>query len=109
VHELALTDGVVQTVLERLGDRRIVRVRLSIGRLMAVVPDALRFCFDVCTQGTTLEGATLEIDEVPARARCRTCGVEDELPGELPLCRCGSADVDLLCGGELQIQEVEVA
>jgi hydrogenase nickel incorporation protein HypA/HybF len=65
VHELALTDGVVQMVRERLGEQRVVRVRLAVGADAAVVPDALRFCFEVCTQGTSLDGAALEIVEVP--------------------------------------------
>jgi hydrogenase nickel incorporation protein HypA/HybF len=38
-------------------------VRLEIGRLSAVVPDSIRFCFDICAQGTPLEGAELEIVE----------------------------------------------
>jgi hydrogenase nickel incorporation protein HypA/HybF len=109
VHELALTESVVQMVRERLGDRRVVRVRLEIGRMMAVVPDAMRFCFDVCSQGTSLDGARLEIDEIAARSRCRTCGVERELPDALPLCACGSADVEIAAGNELRIKEVEVA
>jgi hydrogenase nickel incorporation protein HypA/HybF len=67
MHELALTDGVVEAVRERLGDARVLRVRLAIGRLTAVVPDAIRFCFEVCTHGTSLDGALLEIDEVEGR------------------------------------------
>jgi hydrogenase nickel incorporation protein HypA/HybF len=38
-------------------------VRLRVGRDACVSPDALRFCFDVCTRGTPLEGAALEIVE----------------------------------------------
>jgi len=109
VHELALTESVVQMVRERLGDQRVVRVRLEIGRMMAVVPDAMRFCFDVCSRGTSLDGARLEIAEIAARARCRTCGVERELQDALPLCACGSADVEIAAGNELRIKEVEVA
>jgi hydrogenase nickel incorporation protein HypA/HybF len=107
VHELAITEGVVDTVIARLGARRVVRVRLRVGRLSAVVPDALRFCFDECARGTTLEGAALEIVEVPIRIRCRSCRREVELDGALPLCPCGSADVDVLGGAELLIHEVE--
>lgn len=109
MHELALTETVVQMVRERLGDERVVRVRLEVGRRMAVVPDALRFCFDVCSRGTSLDGARLEIDEVAARGRCRACGDEGELPDALPLCACGSADVEVAGGDELRIKEVEVA
>ncbi len=64
MHELAVVESVVQIVRERLGDAKVVRVRLEVGTLMAIVPDALRFCFDVCTRGTSLDGAALQIDEI---------------------------------------------
>lgn len=108
MHELQLTDSVVRTVVDRLGERRVVRVRVAVGCLMAVVPDAMRFCFDVCASGTTLDGATLEIDEVPGRIRCARCGGESEVSDAIPLCPCGSAEVRVLAGNELLIKEVEV-
>lgn len=108
MHELALTESVVQAVCERLPGERVRRVRLEIGRLAAVVPDAVRFCFEVCTRGTLLDGAELEILEVPLRLRCRRCGDESESRDQLLLCVCGSSEVQLLSGDELKIKEVEV-
>ena len=108
MHELALSEGIVQAVRERLGDETVVRVRLEIGRLMAVVPEALQFCFEVCTRGTSLEGAELRIIEVPASGECRSCGATLELPDAIPLCRCGSADVAITGGDALRIKDVEV-
>jgi hydrogenase nickel incorporation protein HypA/HybF len=63
VHELSITRNVVAIVSERAEGQRVTRVRLEIGRLSAVVPDSIRFCFDICAQGTPLEGAELEILE----------------------------------------------
>jgi hydrogenase nickel incorporation protein HypA/HybF len=63
VHELSITRNVVAIVSERAVGQRMTRVRLEIGRLSAVVPDSIRFCFDICAQGTPLEGAELEIVE----------------------------------------------
>ncbi|MCZ7677640.1 MAG: hydrogenase maturation nickel metallochaperone HypA [Sandaracinaceae bacterium] len=109
MHELALMQSLVATVEEQVADR-VTRVRLEIGRLTAVVPDALRFCFDVCARGTRLEGAVLEIVDVAPRARCAACGREDEIESDLLLrCACGSADLSLLAGEELRIAEVEVS
>lgn len=108
MHELALTQSLVDTVCERVGAAKVMRVRLAVGKLSGVVPDSMRFCFDVCAAGTALDGAVLEIDEVAGRARCRTCGRETELEDQFALCGCGSADVELLRGRELKIKEVEV-
>jgi hydrogenase nickel incorporation protein HypA/HybF len=109
VHELAITEGVVEAVSERLPDARIRCVHLEIGAMSGVVADSVRFCFDLITEGTNLQGALLEISEPPARCECRTCGAEFEPDGPIPLCGCGSANAVILAGAELRIMSVEVA
>ncbi len=98
MHELAIAESVVSSVLERTEDQRVTVVRLRIGRLAGVVPDALSFCFELATAGTPLEGATLEIVEEHGRAHCRTCDTDFDLDDAFLLCDCGSADVALLVG-----------
>lgn len=56
-------DDLIQTLTGELRGERAVVVRLDIGRQAGVLPDALRFCFDVCSRGTSVEGARLEIRE----------------------------------------------
>lgn len=108
MHELAITESVVETITERLPDVAIARVRLEIGRLSGVVPDAVRFCFDLVTAGTALEGAVLEIDEPAGLARCRACGRETATDDPIVICPCGSVDVEVLAGRDLRIREVEM-
>jgi hydrogenase nickel incorporation protein HypA/HybF len=109
MHELAITQGIVDAIVERLGDTRVTAVRVRIGRVSGVVPDAVRFCFDLVAEGTPVEGARLEIDEPAGRARCRDCTAEFAVEDLVLLCPCGSADVDLIGGQELAISSVEVA
>lgn len=109
MHELAITQGVVDQISERLGDAKVTRVALEIGRLSGVVCDSVRFCFDVCAQGTTLEGARLEIIQTAGCARCRECGACFGVDDLFALCQCGSADLELIAGQELKIHEVELA
>ncbi len=108
MHELAIAESVVSMVLERTGGRVSV-VRLRVGRLSGVVPDALTFCFELAAADTALAGATLEIEEQAGLAHCRDCDVDFSLPDAFLLCACGSADVELLSGRELQVTSVEVA
>ena len=61
MHELSITESVVATVSEHVGSSPVLSLTLEIGRLSGVVPDAVRFCFEVCAQGTPCEGARLEI------------------------------------------------
>jgi hydrogenase nickel incorporation protein HypA/HybF len=107
MHELSIVQSIVDTIAELLGPAPVHRVRLEIGALSGVVPDAVRFCFALVTAGTTLEGATLEIDEPEGDARCRSCGAEFRTAEVLPLCACGSADVQVLGGNQLRIREVD--
>ena len=108
MHELAITQSVVDTIAERTGGSRVSVVRLDIGRLSGVVPDAVAFCFELVADGTPLRGARLEISEPPGRARCRSCAAEFALDTLVLLCPCGSADVLVLTGQELRIRSVEV-
>ncbi len=109
MHELSITQSVVESVVERTGDQRVVGVRLQVGRLSGVVADSMRFCFELVTDGTPLEGARLDIDEPPGTARCRDCGETFGVEDLILLCGCGSADVAVLTGRELAICSVEVA
>ena len=74
-----------------------------------ILPDSIRFCFDLCSEGTVAEGARLEILEIPGRARCRECGEEFVLEQPFGRCDCGSTDLEWLSGDELKVKELEVA
>jgi hydrogenase nickel incorporation protein HypA/HybF len=107
MHELALMESVVAEIGERLGDVRVSTVRLEIGRLAGVVPEALRFCFDVCTRGTSMEGASLEIAELPGRGRCGLCGGDRVVDSFVAICPCGG-ELMVVGGEELRLKNVEV-
>lgn len=108
MHELSITQNIVDIAQQHAGRHQVRRVRLEIGQLSAIVPEAVRFCFGPCTTGTLLAEAALEITEVPGRGRCRQCG--SELPLEMPfgVCDCGSTDLEIIQGQELKIIELEI-
>ena len=109
MHELAIAESVVDTVTQRLPDATVTCVHLEIGALSGVVADSIRFCFDLATEGTSMQGAQLKITELPARCRCRDCGTGFQPEAAILLCPCGSADVAVLGGEELKILSVSVA
>jgi hydrogenase nickel incorporation protein HypA/HybF len=109
MHELAVAESVVESVLARTGERQVTTVRVRVGRLSGVVSDALLFCWDLATAGTPLEEATLRIDAPTGRAHCRDCESDFAVDDLILLCACGSADVEVLAGRELQVLSVEVA
>jgi hydrogenase nickel incorporation protein HypA/HybF len=108
MHELSVTQSVVETITERTGGEPVSVVHLQIGKLSGVVPDSVRFCFELIVADTPLQDARLEIDEPVGRAHCDSCGLDFELEVLLPLCPCGSANVRVLAGEELTIRSVEL-
>ena len=115
MHEMALAEGIVGVVEGVLRDRqeenlRVERINLRVGKLNAVVPDALTFCFEVLTKGTELEGAFLNISEVPIRATCSKCGKAFTIDEPWFLCpECAARDIEVISGQEVTVESIEVA
>ncbi|MEW6413215.1 MAG: hydrogenase maturation nickel metallochaperone HypA [Candidatus Zixiibacteriota bacterium] len=112
MHELAIANSIVNTVLKQVEKQNLGRVNavgLRIGALSDVVPEALEFGFSAIIAGTALEGARLKIENVPVLATCTDCaatfGVK-ELVFACPECR--SRNVELEQGQELDIVYIEV-
>ena len=67
MHELSVAQAVIDEITAKLGAAEVVSVRLAVGKRSGVVVDAIRFCFDLVTEGTSLQGASLVVDEPPGR------------------------------------------
>jgi hydrogenase nickel incorporation protein HypA/HybF len=109
LHELAIADSVVQIASRHADGRQVTKVYLKVGHLRQVVPSALTFSFELVAQGTPLEGAELEMEEIPVTGKCRECGAENR-PTEFPLqCgACGAFDLEVLQGEELYVESLEL-
>ena len=108
MHELGLVQEVIEILSQASRGRKVSRVVLEIGKLSAVLPDAVRFCFDLAAEGTPAEGATLSIVETPGLARCRACGATLELSRPFGRCSCDCTDLEWMAGEEFKIREMEV-
>lgn len=94
MHEFGIAHQVIEICAAASGGARITRVVLEIGKLSAVLPDAVRFCFDAATEGTVAEGAELEIIEVPGLGRCEACGRETNQDRPFGRCACGGTSFE---------------
>jgi hydrogenase nickel incorporation protein HypA/HybF len=109
MHELSIAEAVVEIAARHARGRRVLKVELKVGHLRQVVPSALSFAFELTTQGTALEGAELEIEEVPVSGVCRTCGATGLLDAFPLRCRtCGGFDVELTGGEELLVDSLDL-
>lgn len=107
MHELALTQSIVDLVVERARAERlhtVTRVVVEVGAAAGVDPEALRFCFDVVVGGTMAREAELVIEPLPLLARCRSCRQEFEPTTRLAPCpACRRTGTDLVGGRELRV------
>jgi hydrogenase nickel incorporation protein HypA/HybF len=91
------------------GAKRLLAIRLRVGALSGVVPDALQFAFESLAAGTLAEGAEFVIDDVPARYWCGICAKAFEAEDMLAECPgCQKPSGQLLAGRELELASLEV-
>ena len=88
---------------------RVTGVKVRIGQITGVDPEALAFGFTALSAGTIAQGASLTIETVPASGCCRECRHEFSFTVQRFFCpECGSAGIEILSGRELQVEHVEV-
>jgi hydrogenase nickel incorporation protein HypA/HybF len=109
LHELSIAESVVQIASRHANGRRVTKVWLKVGHLRQVVPSALAFSFELVAEGTPVEGAELEMENIPVTGSCRDCGVETQLKSFPLQCgACGGFDLGLLSGEELFVESLEL-
>ena len=109
MHELSVSNAILDTALRHSAGRRVTVVEVSAGALRQVVPDSLRFYWDIVTRDTDCEGSRLDLTEVEARVRCDACGEQWTL--DVPVFRCGScgsSQVEVVTGNELCVESIDV-
>lgn len=113
MHELSIVTSMISIVRENMarhGVGRLKKIKIRVGEMTTVEPDAIRFCFEVCTGGTDMEDVTLDIEEVPVMGQCSNCKKVFQLNMYLDSrCdACGGEAGGYVSGTELDIVSMEV-
>jgi hydrogenase nickel incorporation protein HypA/HybF len=113
MHELSVALNIVETatkIARDAGAERVTKVRVRIGELAGVAPDALKFSYEVAVAETLLVGSQLIVEVIPVRVHCPCCDREFALREftrlECPICETPTGD--LRSGRELVIESIEV-
>ena len=113
MHELSIAQSIVDIIRQYVPDDRAGEVRLvkiKVGQLAGVVPDSLDFCFGAIVNDTPLDKARLDIEETPLESQCKTCHEVFAVEGATFACpQCGSGEIKVISGTELQVVEIELA
>ena len=113
MHELSIALSMIEMAEEEAGRRggaKVCALHLRLGRLSGVVKDALLFSWEIAAAGTRLEGARLEIEDVPVIVYCAQCRTERTLEAinnfSCPVCAAPTPEV--LSGKELEVTALEL-
>lgn len=109
---MSLCQGLIELLeAERAarGFQSVARVRLAIGAFANVEPEALRFGFAAASPGTVADGATLELEVIPAVAWCMSCSDTRTIARRGDPCpECGGSQLMMQSGEEMRLSELEV-
>jgi len=109
MHEMSITQEIIEICRRHAGNRRILSLDIEIGELSSIVPESIEFCFEACSSGTTLEGARLNIIKIPGIGHCQACNSRIPMQALYGSCgKCGSYHVIIESGEEMRVREIEV-
>lgn len=109
MHELAITEAVLDVVLRHAGGARVRSVRLTVGEWTGYVGDSIELFWQELARGTPAEGARLEFRFEPATLRCRRCGREFPVNGTGLECPgCGTLGGEPAGGRECTVDAIEL-
>lgn len=113
MHEMSIAESILRIAIAeglRNQARSVKTIRIRAGELRGIVPEQLSFFFDFVARDTLAAGATLEVEKVPIKARCKTCEHVFMVQNFQFLCpQCNAKDVDTIEGLELMVNEIEIA
>lgn len=109
MHEVGIMEQTVDIAIDcAKGVDRIHTLKMRIGKMSGVVPEALEFAFDVVTQGTIAEGANLEIETIPVTCYCSECNNNFQPSDWFYECpECGKFSYQILSGKEIELVSIE--
>jgi len=121
MHEMSITQAMLDLALGHAQGQRITDIHLQVGMMSFVVPECVEFYFEYLSQGTLAEGAKLHFETLPIEITCLDCGRQadlsdwaDDPPRAIMVealargCRCGSKNLRLTGGTGFDMISLEV-
>lgn len=109
MHELSVTQTILDIALSHADGAVITDIRLVVGDLTSLVDDSIQFYWDIISAGTNAVGATLHFRRIPAQARCEACDMTYVIKTDGLLCPvCGSHHVIIMAGKEFFVDSIDI-
>jgi hydrogenase nickel incorporation protein HypA/HybF len=109
MHELSVTQSVLEIAVKNAGTRKIKQINLVIGQFSSIVDDSIQFYWDIIAKDTPAEGSVLHFERIPGEMTCQTCGDVFRPTGETFNCpACSGPFVKITKGEEFQVESIDV-
>lgn len=110
MHELGLVNQIVKTideVYDNKGLSEISRIVLNVGEMSDVVPEYIKEAWKYVAPSTRYPDAEMELNIIPAVAKCMSCNYEDSIRKFGLTCpKCNGESIKLISGREFFIKEI---
>jgi len=107
MHEYGLAEGVLASVRQRAGGRKVAGLRVRFGVRHAVDEESLAQAFSFVAEGTEAAGAAVQLVTVPATLTCQDCDFSGDTSDVLAVCpHCAGENVDITGGDEMTLESI---
>lgn len=109
MHELSLTQNLLNHALKNANSKRIVNVNLWIGPFSEDREESIKFYWRDLAKGTAGEGAQLHFQHVTVDMKCMSCGGTFSLDDDRSICMyCHGNGSQLLDKDEVKLESIDV-
>ena len=112
MHELSVTESILAIALRHADQaeaKRVTDLNLVIGQLATIVDDSVQFYWDIISENTIAEGASLHFRRLPLELLCQLCGNRYAPGAEDFACpSCKSEQIKVISGEEFYLESIQV-
>lgn len=109
MHELSLTQNILDTALKNANAKRIIKVNLLIGSFSEDREEEIQFYWRDLAKGTLGEGAQLHFQHVVVDMKCIECGGTFNPEEDESICMyCQSNPSQLLGKAEVKLESIDL-
>lgn len=121
MHEMPVTQSLLNMVLEHAEGQRVTDVYLRVGKMSSIVPKSVEVFFDYFSKDTLAQGARLHFEILPIEMVCQECQQPLDLnewvtdPHHLVIqkafargCPCGSKNLRITGGVGCDLVSIEI-
>jgi len=109
MHEISIATAIWELAHDYLPEKAVLRcVRIHAGPMRAIDPDSMRWAWNALMLEKGAKQIALELTMLPWELQCAACGRQWTAHELERRCTCGSDQIRLTGGNELQMVSIEV-